>query len=135
MTPWRKGAQGSRDRASQALAWTHRTNYVAIQQVVKQSQPVSRMTFDSNRSGCENLPLAIISPYGVPCRHGNTACIITRGVGTDPTQSTSGVSLARWGEAWDLPQWQIPHLAFPLPLQAAFGQQQNLFNGAPNRQV
>jgi hypothetical protein len=46
MTPWRKGAQGSRDRASQALAWTHRTNYVAIQQVVKQSQPVSRMTFD-----------------------------------------------------------------------------------------
>jgi hypothetical protein len=46
MTPWRKGAQGSRARASQALAWTHRTNYVAIQQVVKQSQPVSRMTFD-----------------------------------------------------------------------------------------
>jgi hypothetical protein len=46
MTPWRKGAQGSRDRASQALAWTHRTKYVAIQQVVKQSQPVSRMTFD-----------------------------------------------------------------------------------------
>jgi hypothetical protein len=46
MTPWRTGAQGSRDRASQALAWTHRTNYVAIQRVVKQSQPVSRMTFD-----------------------------------------------------------------------------------------
>jgi Family of unknown function (DUF6444)/zinc-finger binding domain of transposase IS66 len=42
-----------------------------------------------NRSGCENVTLAIISPHGVPCRHGNTACIITRGVGTDPTRSAS----------------------------------------------
>jgi len=42
-----------------------------------------------NRSGCENLTLAIISPRGVPCRHGNTACIITRGVGADPTRSAS----------------------------------------------
>ena len=39
---------------------------------------------ECNRSGCENLTLAIISPHGVPCCHGNTACMITRGVGTDP---------------------------------------------------
>ena len=41
-----QGAHGSRARASQALAGIHRTNYVAIQQVVKQSQPVSSTTFD-----------------------------------------------------------------------------------------
>jgi hypothetical protein len=28
------------------------------------------------RSGCESLALAMLSPHGVPCRHGNTACII-----------------------------------------------------------
>jgi hypothetical protein len=39
----------------------------------------------SNRTGSENLTLAITSRHGVPCRHGNPACIITRGVGTDPT--------------------------------------------------
>src|SRR5467141_3456303 len=37
----------------------------------------------------ENLTLAIWSPYGIPCRHGNTAGMITRGVGTDPTRSAS----------------------------------------------
>src|SRR6516162_2200550 len=42
-----------------------------------------------NRSGSENLPLAIQSPYGIPCRDGNTACITTRGVGTDPMRSAS----------------------------------------------
>src|SRR6266849_6316114 len=42
-----------------------------------------------NRSGSENLTLAIISPHDIPCRHGNTACIITRGMGTDPTRSAS----------------------------------------------
>jgi hypothetical protein len=47
-----------------------------------------------NRSGCENLTLAITSPHGVPCRHGNTACIITRGVGTDPIRGASLYSSA-----------------------------------------
>src|SRR5215211_4943287 len=42
-----------------------------------------------NRSGSENLTLAMPSPYGIPCRHGNTACIPPRGVGTDPTRSAS----------------------------------------------
>jgi hypothetical protein len=42
-----------------------------------------------NRSGCENVTLAIISPHGVPCRHGHTACISTRGMGTNPTRSAS----------------------------------------------
>ena len=46
MTPWQKGAQGSRDRASQALAWTHRTNHIDIQQVVKRSRATSMMTLD-----------------------------------------------------------------------------------------
>src|SRR5262249_50468658 len=31
----------------------------------------------------------MILPHGVPCRHGTTACIITRGVATDPTRSAS----------------------------------------------
>src|SRR5712691_3622170 len=44
---------------------------------------------DSNRSGSENLPLAIPSPHSIPCRHGNTACITPRGVGTDPTRGAS----------------------------------------------
>src|SRR5215217_7403128 len=58
--------------------------------LLKQNRNLETNSFTlSNRSGCENLPLAIISPHGVPCRPGNTACIITRGVGTDPTQSTS----------------------------------------------
>src|SRR5215472_9327411 len=47
-----------------------------------------------NRSGCEKLMLAIASRHGVPCRHGNTACIITRGVGTDPSRSASLYSSA-----------------------------------------
>src|SRR5215468_771151 len=42
-----------------------------------------------NRSGCESFTLVLISPHGVPCRHGHTAGIITRGVATDPTRSTS----------------------------------------------
>src|SRR6266436_3290844 len=46
MTPWRKGAHSSRAIASKALAGKHRTNYIDIQQVVKQSQPASMMTLD-----------------------------------------------------------------------------------------
>ena len=42
-----------------------------------------------NCSGSENLPLAIQSPHGIPCRHGNTTGITTRGVGTDPIRSAS----------------------------------------------
>ena len=45
--------------------------------------------YKRNRSGCENVTLAIISPHGVPCRHGNTAYMTTRGMGTDPTRSAS----------------------------------------------
>ena len=43
------------------------------------------------RSGSENLTLAIPSPHSIPCRHGNTACITTRGVGTDPTQAQASI--------------------------------------------
>ena len=46
MTPWRKGAHASRAIARKALAGKHRTNYIDIQQVVKQSQPASIMTLD-----------------------------------------------------------------------------------------
>src|SRR5438093_10450818 len=46
MTPWRKGVHSSRAIASKALAGAHRTNYIDIQQVVKQSQPASMMTLD-----------------------------------------------------------------------------------------
>ena len=42
-----------------------------------------------NRSGSENLTLAILSPHSIPCRHGNTAGIPPRGVGTDPIRSAS----------------------------------------------
>ena len=43
----------------------------------------------STRSASENLILASTAARGVPCRHGNTACIPARGVGTDPTRSAS----------------------------------------------
>jgi hypothetical protein len=46
MTPWRKDAHASRAIARKALAGKHRTNYIDIQQVVKQSQPASIMTLD-----------------------------------------------------------------------------------------
>src|SRR5262249_51016350 len=42
-----------------------------------------------NRSGSENLTLAIPSPHSIPCRHGNPAGITTRGVGMDPTRGAS----------------------------------------------
>jgi hypothetical protein len=43
----------------------------------------------SNRSGSANLPLAIPSVYDIPCRHGNTAFLPARGVGTDASRSAS----------------------------------------------
>jgi putative transposase len=46
-------------------------------------------TYPGNRSGCDNVALAIISPHGVPWRHGHTAGLITRGVGTDSVRSAS----------------------------------------------
>src|ERR1051325_7502210 len=52
------------------------------------------VSYHRNRSGCENLMLAITSRHGVPCRHGNTAYFLTRGVGTDPTRSASLYSSA-----------------------------------------
>jgi Rubredoxin-like zinc ribbon domain (DUF35_N) len=45
-----------------------------------------------NRSGSENLTLAVQSPHSLPCHHGNTACIPSRGVGTDPIRSASPYS-------------------------------------------
>src|SRR5713101_9897257 len=42
-----------------------------------------------NRSGSENLTLAIQSPYSIPWRHGNTACHTPRHVGTAPARSAS----------------------------------------------
>src|SRR5262245_32052049 len=42
-----------------------------------------------NRSGSDNLTLAIQSPHSLLCRHGNTTCIPPRGVGTDPIRSAS----------------------------------------------
>ena len=45
----------------------------------------SHRIWERNRSASENLTLAIRSPYGIPCPHGNTSCIPQRGLGTDPT--------------------------------------------------
>jgi hypothetical protein len=50
---------------------------------------IKTYALQGNRSASENLTLAIWSPYGLPCRHGNTVCITTRGVGTDPTRGAS----------------------------------------------
>jgi hypothetical protein len=47
--------------------------------------PTTDWFLNRNRSAGENLTLAIRSPYGIPCPHGNTTCITPRGVGTDPT--------------------------------------------------
>jgi hypothetical protein len=38
---------------------------------------------EGNRSASENLTLAIRSPCGIPCPHGNPTCIMPRGLGTD----------------------------------------------------
>ena len=51
-----------------------------------------------NRTGSENLTLAIRSPDGLPCPHGNTACMTPRGLGTDPARGASLYSGA--GSAW-----------------------------------
>jgi len=42
-----------------------------------------------NRTGSENLTLAIPSPHSIPWRHGNPAGITTGGVGMDPTRGAS----------------------------------------------
>ena len=42
-----------------------------------------------NRSGSDNLTLAIRLPQSIPCYHGNTTGIPPRGVGTDPIRSAS----------------------------------------------
>src|SRR5215470_8783675 len=42
-----------------------------------------------NRTGSENLTLAIPSPHSIPWHHGNPAGITTRGVGMDPTRGAS----------------------------------------------
>ena len=46
ITPRWKGAHSSRAIASKALAGTHRTNHIDIQQVVRQSRPGSMTTLD-----------------------------------------------------------------------------------------
>jgi hypothetical protein len=46
ITPWQKGAHSSRAIASKALAGTHRTNHIDIQQVVMQSRAASMTTLD-----------------------------------------------------------------------------------------
>src|SRR2546428_10612771 len=48
-----------------------------------------RLPFWCNRSGSENLTLAIQSPHSIPYRHGNTACHTPRHVGTAPARSAS----------------------------------------------
>ena len=40
-----------------------------------------------NRSGCENLSLAIPSPSSLPCGHGNTGSLNTRHLGAYPARS------------------------------------------------
>src|SRR5881396_650300 len=44
---------------------------------------------NSNRSGSANLTLAITSSHGVPCRHGTTAYLPTRHLGTNTPLSPS----------------------------------------------
>src|SRR4030095_17018434 len=46
ITPWRKGAHSSRAIARKALAGTHRTNHIDIQQLVMQSHPANMTTLD-----------------------------------------------------------------------------------------
>src|SRR6058998_2984592 len=57
---------------------------MAVGQLRKSTSNKSR-----NRSASENLRLAIRSPYDIPCPHGNTAYITTRGLGTDSTRGAS----------------------------------------------
>jgi hypothetical protein len=45
------------------------------------------VVFYGNRSGCENLSLAITSPSSVPYRHGNTGSINTRHLGAAPSRN------------------------------------------------
>src|SRR5215471_6109425 len=42
-----------------------------------------------NRSGIENLGLALQSRHGIPCHYGNIACPTARHLGADPTCSPS----------------------------------------------
>jgi DNA invertase Pin-like site-specific DNA recombinase len=41
--------------------------------------------FQRNRSGIENLGLALQSRHGIPCHYGNIACPTARHLGADPT--------------------------------------------------
>ena len=47
----------------------------------------ARLSWRTNRSGCENLSLAIPSSSSVPCGHGNTGSLTTRHLGADPARS------------------------------------------------
>jgi hypothetical protein len=44
-----------------------------------------RQKVNGNRSGIENLGLALQSRHGIPCHYGNIACPPARHVGADPT--------------------------------------------------
>jgi hypothetical protein len=44
-----------------------------------------RLNNKGNRSGIENLGLALQSRHGIPCHYGNIACPTARHLGADPT--------------------------------------------------
>src|SRR5262249_12438115 len=52
MAPWRTGVHASQARVRKALAGTHYTNYVDMQQVVQQSYPGRMITLDSLGPSC-----------------------------------------------------------------------------------
>src|SRR5262249_28208536 len=54
--------------------------------------PLFDVYIEGTRSASENLILVITVARGVPCRHGNTACLTAQGVGTDPTRSANAYS-------------------------------------------
>ena len=53
------------------------------------AKTISQSNGTSNRSGCQNLTLAIKTLPVVPPGYGNASRITARALGTDPTQSTS----------------------------------------------
>ena len=63
------------------MSYCWRTYFHAIQ------PRLLRGILQGNRSGSENLTLAIPSPYGVSCRHGNTGCPPTGHLGMHTTRS------------------------------------------------
>jgi hypothetical protein len=73
----------------QSLGGLLRLATVALEALlrVEATAPSGFSLFSGNRSGCENLGLAIPSPSSLPCGHGNTGSLNTRHLGAYPARS------------------------------------------------